>query len=316
MLESQLALGRSIAEQRRRHGWTQPELAAMLGRPVAWVSQLERGLVPAGPAWVPGAVLSARLPAEPSGGLSADAGRAELASALRLVLAGTGRFPAGSRILGADSRAALASRATEVWALTSAGRYGDLAGLLSGLLPALESTASAAPEQQSTGLYQLMSACYQACSAALAKLGDHESALTAAARAMAAAHRAGDVAGTATCGYLQVCILVEARRDEEAEAVASAAADAVRFPAAEGNMEAIALRGALTLLLALIAARAGDLAAAEEQLGRARVMAGRLSHAAGSRSGGFGPDQIALYEMAVRIETAALPGPARAEGAG
>ena len=161
-----------------------------------------------------------------------------------------------------------------------------------------------------------MSACYQACSAALARLGDHQSALTAAGHAMAAAHRAGDVVGTAACGYLQVCILVEARRHEEAEAVATAAADAVRIPAAEGNMEAIALRGALTLLLALIAARAGDLAAAEEQLGRARVMAGRLSHTTGSRSEGFGPDQIALYEMAVRIETAALPGPSRAEGAG
>jgi len=288
----------------------------MLGRPVAWVSQLERGLVPAGPVPVPGAVLGARLPAEPPAGLSADAGRAEPVSALRLVLAGPGRFPAGSRILGAGSRAALDARAAEVWALTSAGRYGDLAGLLSDLLPALESSASAAPEQQGTGLYQLMSVSYQACSAALARLGDHQSALTAAGRAMAAAHRAGDVLGTAASGYLQVCILMEARRDVEAGAVAAAAADAVRLSAAEGSVEAVALRGALTLLVALIAARAGDVAAAEEQLGRARVMAGRLSHAAGSRSGGFGPDQVALYEMAVRIETAALPRPSRAEGAG
>ena len=288
----------------------------MLGRPVAWVSQLERGLVPAGPVPVPGAVLGARLPAEPPAGPSADAGRAELASDLRLVLAGTGGLPAGSRTRGAGSHAALASRAAEVWALTSAGRYGDLAALLSDLLPALESAARAAPEQQGTGLCQLMSACYQACSAALARLGDHQSALTAAGRAMAAAHRAGDVLGTAASGYLQVCILMEARRDVEAGAVATAAADALRLPAAEGSMEAIALRGALSLQVALIAARAGDLAAAEEQLGRARVMAGRLSHTTGRPSGGFGPDQIALYEMAVRIETAARPRLSRAEGTG
>ncbi|HEY3977628.1 MAG TPA: hypothetical protein VGM79_10180 [Streptosporangiaceae bacterium] len=133
---------------------------------------------------------------------------------------------------------------------------------------------------------------------------------------MAAAHRAGDVLGTATGGYLQVCILMEARRGVDAGAVATAAADALRLPAAEGSMEAVALRGALTLLLALIAAQAGDLTAGEEQLGRARVMAGRLSHSADSRSGGFGPDQIALYEMAVRIETAALLRPSQAEGAG
>jgi hypothetical protein len=315
-VESQVALGRSIAEQRRRRGWTQPELAGMLGRPVAWVSQLERGLVPAGPAPVPEAVLGARLPAEPADGLSPDAGCAELASALRLILADTGRSPAGSRILGAYSRAALAARAAEVWAATSAGRYGDLAGLLADLVPALESAVGAVPERQRAGLCQLMSACYQACSAALARLGDHESALAAAGRAMAAAHCAGDVLGTAASGYLQVCILMEARRDEEAKAVASAAADAVRVPAAEGSMDAIALRGALTLLLALIAARAGDVAAAEDELGRARVMAGRLSRAADSRAGGFGPDQVALYEMAVRIETAAVPRPSQAEGTG
>jgi len=315
-LESQVALGRSIAEQRRRRGWTQPELAAMLGRPVAWVSQLERGLVPAGPVPVPGAAVGARLPTGPPGGLSADAGRAELVSALRLALAGSGRLPAGGRILGAYSRAALAARAADVWAATSAGRYGDLAGLLSDLVPALESAVRAAPEQQRAGLCQLMSVSYQACSAALARLGDHESALTAAGRAMAAAHRAGDVLGTAASGYLQVCILLEARRHEEAEAVATAAADAVRLPAAEGNMDAIALRGALTLLRALIAARAGNVAAAEEQLGRARVMAGRLSHAADSHGPGFGPDQVALYEMAVRIETAAVPRASGAEGTG
>lgn len=81
---------------------------------------------------------------------------------------------------------------------------------------------------------------------------------------------------------------MEVRRHQEAEAIALAAADAVRLAAAEGSMDAIALRSALTLLLALIAARAGNLAAAEDQLGRARVMAGRLSQAAGSRGWGCG----------------------------
>jgi tetratricopeptide (TPR) repeat protein len=305
-LESRLALGRSIAEQRRRRGWTQPELAAMLGRPVAWVSQLERGLVPAGPIPVPGAAVSALLPAEPDGGLSGDAVRPELAGALRMVLASGGRPGAGTRFSGEYAGAVLAAKAAEAWAMTSAGRYGDLAGLLSDLMPALESAVRDAPDQHRAALYRLMSGSYQACSAALARLGDHESALAAAGRALAAAHHAGDVLGTAASGYLQVCVLMEARRHEEAEAIATAAADAVRLPAVEGSVDAIALRGALTLLLALIAVRTGNLAAAEEQLGRARVMAGRLSRSAGSRGRGFGRDHVALYEMAVRIEAAAL----------
>ena len=45
-VEYQQVLGRRIAQERRRHGLSQPELAAMVDRPVAWVSQLERGIQP------------------------------------------------------------------------------------------------------------------------------------------------------------------------------------------------------------------------------------------------------------------------------
>lgn len=81
-------------------------------------------------------------------------------------------------------------------------------------------------------------------------------------------------------------------------------------------MDALALRGALTVLRALIAARAGDRTAAADYLGRARVLAGRLSDPADSRraDGGFGPDQVALHEMAVRVETAAHTAPAVSTG--
>jgi transcriptional regulator with XRE-family HTH domain len=40
----QRALGRKIAAERRRRGLSQPELATMIGRSVAWVSQVERGV--------------------------------------------------------------------------------------------------------------------------------------------------------------------------------------------------------------------------------------------------------------------------------
>src|SRR5215468_9349320 len=40
----QQALGRKIAAERRRRGLSQPELARLLGRSVAWVSQVERGV--------------------------------------------------------------------------------------------------------------------------------------------------------------------------------------------------------------------------------------------------------------------------------
>ncbi len=40
----QKALGRKIATERRRRGLSQPELARMVDRSVAWVSQVERGV--------------------------------------------------------------------------------------------------------------------------------------------------------------------------------------------------------------------------------------------------------------------------------
>lgn len=40
----QQALGRKIAAERRRRGLSQAELARLLGRSVAWVSQVERGV--------------------------------------------------------------------------------------------------------------------------------------------------------------------------------------------------------------------------------------------------------------------------------
>src|SRR3954452_31515 len=42
--EYQVTLGRKRADARRRRGLSQPELARMIGRSVAWVSQVERGV--------------------------------------------------------------------------------------------------------------------------------------------------------------------------------------------------------------------------------------------------------------------------------
>jgi len=134
----------------------------------------------------------------------------------------------------------------------------------------------------------------------------------AADRAFTAAHRAGDLLATAASGYLLACVLMESRRHDQARVIASAAAESMIGPAACGNIDAVILRGALILLLALCAARAGDQEDALEQLGRARVLAGRLSNHEIPGTG-FGPGHVALYEIAVSIETGALLRAARGQ---
>jgi len=129
------ALGRKIAAERRRRGLSQPELARMVDRSVAWVSQVERGVrkvdrmsvleALADALDVPLAELAAEAPVvaavteEPPG-----------ASGLRLVLSGAyalramldGRRPAAINTLRTKTRKA--------WELTHAGRYTDLTNLL------------------------------------------------------------------------------------------------------------------------------------------------------------------------------------------
>jgi tetratricopeptide (TPR) repeat protein len=73
-----------------------------------------------------------------------------------------------------------------------AGRYTDLTVLLRGLVPDLETAARALPETQRAEVYELMAATYQACSAALAKLGEPEAAYSHLDQAAEAAGRLGE----------------------------------------------------------------------------------------------------------------------------
>jgi tetratricopeptide (TPR) repeat protein len=301
-MEQQLVLGRHIAERRRRAGWTQAELARMLGRPAAWLSQLEQGLILAGPG------AAGPLPAPVTCRHPDDDAGPDLARMLRQVLSRDDRH-AEADSPRAFPPAFLATTAAEVWNLAEAGRYDDLAALLGDLIPELETAARTTGSPQQAGPHDLAATCYQACSVALARLGDHGSALAAADRALAAAHRAGDLLATAASGYLLASILMETGRHDQARMIASAAAESVKGPAASGDADAVVLRGALILLLALCAARANDPEEAGDQLSRARVLAGRFgSHDIPGT--GFGPGHVALYEIAVSIETGA-PQPAR-----
>src|SRR5207253_7400901 len=76
----------------------------------------------------------------------------------------------------------LRTRARKAWELTHAGRYAELTELLRGLVPDLETAARAVPEARRADVFELMAAAYQACSAALAKLGEPEAAWIAADR--------------------------------------------------------------------------------------------------------------------------------------
>ena len=144
----QKALGRTIAAERRRRGLSQPELARMVDRSVAWVSQVERGVrkvdrmsvleALAAALDVPLAELAAEAPV-----VAAVTEGTPGASGLRLVLSGA--YALRSMLDGRRSPAisTLRGKASKAWELTHAGRYTELAELLRGLVPDLETAARA-----------------------------------------------------------------------------------------------------------------------------------------------------------------------------
>jgi transcriptional regulator with XRE-family HTH domain len=303
----QQALGRKIAAERRRRGLSQPELARMVGRSVAWVSQVERGVrkvdrmsvleTVAAALDVPLAELAAEAPV-----VAAVTEEPPDARGLRLVLSGAyalramldGRRPPAIGTLRAKSRRA--------WDLTHAGRYTDLTELLRGLVPDLETAARTAPESHQAEVFELMAATYQACSAALAKLAEPEAAWIAADRAMAAAERAGNPMLVAAGAFRLVFVFLAAHHYDQAEETAHTAADALEPLTDKGDPQAMSLWGALTLQRAVTASRVNDPDAAYRHLERARQIAARLGEGHNDYNTEFGPAYVSLYEIAVAVE--------------
>jgi transcriptional regulator with XRE-family HTH domain len=303
----QQAVGRKIAAERHRRGLSQPELARLIGRSVAWVSQVERGVRRidrmsvleslAEALDIPLAELAAEAPI-----VAAVAEESPAAGDLRLVLSGV--YCLRAMLNGHHSPVLddLRVRVAKTWELTHAGRYADLTDLLRALVPDLETAARALPQDERTDAFVLMAGAYQACSAALDKLGEPEAAWIAADRAMAAAERAGRPLLVAAGAFRLVFVFMSARHYAQAEETARTAADALWHLADEGNPEAMSLWGALTLQRAITAARTADAEAAYAHLTRAGDMASRLGPGRNDFNTEFGPANVALFEIAVAVE--------------
>jgi transcriptional regulator with XRE-family HTH domain len=302
----QKALGRKIAAERRRRGLSQPELARLLDRSVAWVSQVERGVrkvdrmsvleALAAALDVPLAELAAEAP------VVAAITEEPAASGLRLVLSGAYALRAMLDGRRAPAVSALRTKTRKAWELTHAGRYTELTDLLRGLVPDLETAARSAPEKQRAEVSELLATTYQACSAALAKLGEPEAAWIAADRAMATAERAGNPMLVAAGAFRLVFVFINARHYDQAEETARTAAEALWPMADHGDPQAMSLWGALTLQRAVIAAHVNDPDTAYGQLDRASQIAARLGEGRGEYNTEFGPANVRLYEIAAAVE--------------
>jgi tetratricopeptide (TPR) repeat protein len=158
------------------------------------------------------------------------------------------------------------------------------------------------PEAQRAEAYELMASAYQACSAALAELGEPEAAWIAADRAMAAAERAGNAMLVAAGAFRLVLVFLAARHYDQAEETARTAAEALQARADEGDSQAVSLWGGLTLHRAVAASRVNDSDAAYGHLEQAAQVAARLGEGRNDYNTEFGPANVALHEIAVAVD--------------
>jgi tetratricopeptide (TPR) repeat protein len=279
----------------------------MIDRSVAWVSQVERGVrkvdrmsvleTVATALDIPLAELAAEAPV-----VAAVTEEAPGASGLRLVLSGAHALQAMLDGPRAPAVSTLRPRTRKAWELTHAGRYAELTELLGNLVPDLETAARTVPDDQRAGAFELLATTYQACSAALAKIGETDAAWIAADRAMAAAERADNAMLVAAGAFRLVFVFIAAHHYDQAEETARTAAAALQRKADQDDSQAMSLWGGLTLQRAVIAARVNDADTAYSELEQARQVAERLGDHRNEFNTEFGPTNVRLYEISVAVD--------------
>jgi transcriptional regulator with XRE-family HTH domain len=309
--------GERVAFYRRRLGLSQVELARIVDRSESWLSQVERGArsvdrlsVLSELANALGVSVTDLSPAAPADERQEipPSEESQYVDRIRQVLIG---HPALGVALDPQrkggSRASLTKlrqEAARAWELTHASRYREVAALLAELLPTLEAATRTRATEQARALRVPLSETYQAASAVLAALDEPEGAWLAADRATFVAESAGRLALMLAAQHrLALAFLITDRLDD-ARLVADRAADAAA-PIVGGDdtdPEMLSVWGALHLVLAIVASRAGQRSAARNHLGTAEDAGRRLGADRNDFHTEFGPTNVALHGVAVAVE--------------
>lgn len=301
------AFGRRVAFYRKRRGYSQRELAAMIDRSETWLSQVERGVRK-----IDRMSVLERL-AE-----ALDVPLAELAPEQNVVAASSETPQAATTLsLALSSSEALGAvlsesvpvdlgrldaRSARAWDFVHGSRYEELSELLVELLPDLERAERHTDAEDHRRASVAKVRAYHAAAAVLSKLGETAAAWVAVDRAIRAAEDAGDPLLMAEGAFRLSIVFQTARRFDLAMRAASSAAQAISGLVEQGGAPAVAMHGALHLQLAVAAARGNDADAAYGYLEAARRAGARLGEDRNDYNTEFGPTNVLMHEVAVAVE--------------
>ena len=309
--------GQRVAELRRRRGLSQRELAAEVGRSESWVSQVERGVQPIERLSILQTLADAL--GVPLRALRPDASEVEQAErpetsetindldGLRLALTGhpsLAELVTGTSTVGPIDVADLNQKVDQAWSFVHASRFAQASDQLSVLLPELEEAARHASGSERQKLHGLRARAYQATAAAFTRQDESDAAWVASDRALYAAEQAGDPLGVVAGLFRMAHAFLRLRRPDQAERAATSAIAALDplVQAEDVRPETLSLYGAMHLVLAVIAGREGDRAAARQRITTARRVAKRLKRDRNDYNTEFGPTNVELHAVAVAVD--------------
>jgi hypothetical protein len=177
--------------------------------------------------------------------------------------------------------------------------YAATARLVPDALAAAEASAGQA-QQPRRQAQAALAVAHLAASKLAVKLGDASLAWVAADRSARSAAVAGDTSLVAAAGYSIACALLAMpeRQDDAAEVAASALAS-THAGHAQPTRVGLSVRGALTLLSAVIAARHAQSAIAEAHLDAAADLADQLGADRNDLWTGFGPTNVLIHRVGI-----------------
>jgi transcriptional regulator with XRE-family HTH domain len=289
--------GQGIAAARKALGLTQSELARQAAISLSLLRKIERGsrsLTP-GVRTALDAVL-APVPA-PDDGTTAPERIAAALSQFREIMDAydiAPDLPYAMRPLPELRR--MTSSAT-AWRLSS--QYAKLAGLLPGLITDLTATAlnSAGHEQEQA--FGLLALAYRAADAIADKHGRHDMSGRATELIRWAVARSADPLLEMMSAYVRAELFFSGQHAHSGLRMI----DSVTTPAPSvGDVPLLAMRGALCMRAAVLAARAGMPDEAADRIAEAQAIARQVPDGV-YHGTAFGPASVLVHELALAVET-------------
>jgi transcriptional regulator with XRE-family HTH domain len=301
------ALGRRVAFHRGKRGLSQKELGARISRSESWVSQVERGARSVDRMSVLETLADAlEVPigelAPESNVVAATTERPRAATSLSLALSSSDALQAVLSDAAPVDVDRLGAQAERAWDFAHGSQYEDLSHLLGTLIPELEYATRKTTGVDRRRACVAKAKAYHAVAGVLSKMGEIAAAWVAVDRAITAAEDADDPLLMAEGAFRLSIVFQNARRFDLAKRTAETAANALGRLIDAGEPEAVALRGALYLQMAVASAKTNDGDQAYAYLDQAREAASQLGADRNDYNTEFGPTNVLLHEVNVAVE--------------